>query len=155
MLQVTKKIEYSLIALSYMRMREGRSISAREVAEHNGIPLSLTANLLKALARKGLVATRRGAAGGYTLGRDMQDIRLGEVFSAVEGTVDLTPCCRENGEAGCDLVANCAIKSSIMQLNQLLSDVFRNMSLEEFFQLGQFPSPVKGRASAPVIPPVT
>ncbi len=148
MLQVTKKVEYSLIALSYMRLREGRPVSAREIAEHNSIPVSLTANLLKLLARRNLVVTRRGASGGYTLGRSMCEILLGDVMAAVEGQSYLTPCCRENGKSGCDLVASCSIKSSIVQLNRMLYDVFRDMTLDDFFRLGGAAAPGCGESAA-------
>lgn len=136
MLQMTKKIEYGLIALVYLGRNGDRSVSAREVAEQNDIPLSLTANVLKMLAKGNVVATRRGASGGYTLDRRLDEIRLGDIMAAVEGPMSLTSCCRENGEGGCELIGSCSIKTSIVRLNQKLSAGIAQMSLREFLELG-------------------
>lgn len=136
MLQMTKKVEYGLIALVYLGRSGERSVSAREVAEQNDIPLSLTANVLKMLAKGHVVATRRGALGGYTLDRRLDEIRLGEVMAAVEGPMRLTACCRENGLGGCELIGSCSIKTSIVRLNQKLTAGLAQMSLSEFVALG-------------------
>ncbi len=136
MFQVTRKVEYSLIALVYMHGKTGTPVSAREIAEHNAIPLSLTANILKSLARNGLIATRRGATGGYTLEQAVGKIRLGEVVSAVEGPMNLTPCCEARETGCCGLIGHCSIRSSMRMLNQQLVDFVRNMTLDEFIRLG-------------------
>lgn len=136
MLQMTKKVEYGLIALVYLGRSGERSVSAREVAEQNDIPLSLTANVLKMLAKGNVVATRRGASGGYTLDRRLDEILLGDVMAAVEGPMTLTACCRENGHGGCDLVGSCSIKTSIVRLNQRLAAGIAQMNLRDFLELG-------------------
>jgi Rrf2 family protein len=136
MVLLTKKVEYSLIALVYIDQKEGVAVSAREIAEHNAIPVSLTANILKTLARNGLVTTRRGAAGGYTLERGMEEIRIEQVMSAIEGPLQLSPCCRDLGETGCTLVGSCSIKSAMMALNKQMTGLIRSMSLREFLNLG-------------------
>lgn len=137
MLQVTKKVEYGLIALSYMSLKDGQSVSAREIAEKNSIPVSLTANILKALARHNVVVTRRGATGGYALGKSMQEIRLGDVMRAVESPMHIAACCRETGGAGCEMDGFCTIKSSVANLNAQLMNAVASMSMEEFLSLGR------------------
>jgi len=136
MLLVTKKVEYSLIALVHIDRKDGLAASAREIAEQNCIPVSLTANILKALARSGLVTTRRGATGGYTLERALDDIRLEQVMEAIEGPLRLTPCCRDLGESGCSLVGSCSIKSAMMALNNQLAALICGMSLRKFLDMG-------------------
>lgn len=137
---MTKKVEYGLIALAYIGGNGGRPVSAREVAEKNAIPLSLTANVLKLLAKSRVVTTRRGAAGGYTLDRDLGAIRLQEVMSAVEGPVRLTPCCCDDGHAACDLAGSCSIQSSITRLNAMLVGNIAAMTLRDFLALGHAPA---------------
>lgn len=137
MLHVTKKVEYSLIALVYMAKESGKSVSAREIAVQNAIPLSLTANILKLLAKTGMVATRRGAAGGYSLEKSTDSVTLGDVMEAVGGPMHITACCRDQGHAGCGLVGSCSIKSSILQLNNRLMESMHAISLTEFLNLGR------------------
>jgi Rrf2 family protein len=133
---MTKKVEYGLIALAYIGDNGGRPVSAREVAEKNAIPLSLTANVLKLLAKGRVVATRRGASGGYTLDRDLGHIRLQDVMAAVEGPVRLTPCC-ENGRGDCELAGTCVIQPAIARLNALLVSNIAGLTLRDFLALGR------------------
>ncbi len=137
MLQVTKKVEYGLIALSYISLKAGQPVSAREIAEKNTIPISLTANILKALAKHNVVVTRRGVTGGYALGKSMRDIRLGDVMRAVEAPMHIAACCRESGGAGCEMDGFCTIKSSVLRLNAQLMSAVAEMSMEEFLSLGR------------------
>jgi Rrf2 family protein len=141
MLQVTKKVEYGLIALAYMSQKVGLSVSAREIAEKNSIPVSLTANILKSLAKHQVVLTRRGVAGGYTLGKPVGEIKLGDVMRAVSSPMHIAACCRETGGAGCEMDGVCAIQSSILKLNAQLMDAVANMSMDEFLSLGR-PAPL-------------
>jgi Rrf2 family protein len=136
MLQVTKKFEYGLIALLYMGAEPGRAVSAREIAQRNLIPTALTANVLKALAKGNLIATRRGVAGGYALERSLGDITIGDVVTALEGPAGLTQCCQDPERKNCELVATCSIRSSILQLNERLFGWMRAMSVEEFGKMG-------------------
>jgi Rrf2 family protein len=140
MLQITKKVEYGLIALVYIGRCDGRSVSAREVSEHNALPLSLTANVLKSLAKQGVLATRRGSSGGYTLERALKEITLKEVVAAVEGDMNLTSCCRQNGLGGCELIGSCSIKAAIVQLNSKLLGGLGSLSLDDLMAMSHGPA---------------
>ena len=141
MLQVTKKFEYGLIVLTYMGARPGRAVSAREIARNNLIPPALTANVLKALAKGKLIATRRGVSGGYALEKPMRDISIADVMTALEGPVALTRCCRDPEQSDCELMAGCAIRDSMARLNERLFGWVQRMSLEEFHQMGKESAP--------------
>ena len=69
MLQLTKRTEYGLIALTFLTQRQGTICSVREICEHYPVPRRLVAEVLKDLCHAGLVDSHRGAAGGYTLAR--------------------------------------------------------------------------------------
>ncbi|MBI5209972.1 MAG: Rrf2 family transcriptional regulator [Elusimicrobia bacterium] len=48
--------------------------------------------VLQRLVHAGLVRSSRGPKGGYALARSSRDIRMGEVFAAIEGRPSLTAC---------------------------------------------------------------
>jgi Rrf2 family protein len=60
-------------------------VTAESVASSQGLPKKFLEAILSELRRAGLVASTRGAAGGYTLGRPADQISLGEIFRAVDG----------------------------------------------------------------------
>ena len=73
MLKLTKKADYSLIALKHfaaVRSINGSgaaALSAKELAESSGIPLPLLSKLLQKLGKTGFLISEYGTNGGYRL----------------------------------------------------------------------------------------
>ena len=65
MLQLSKKVEYGLIALRHMAMKPvGQVFTAKELALEYAIPYELLAKVLQKLARAGVVISTQGVKGG-------------------------------------------------------------------------------------------
>jgi Rrf2 family protein len=62
------------------------------IACATGVPEPTVAKVLKALAGQGLVASQRGARGGYTLARPLASIPVAAVIEAIDGPIALTAC---------------------------------------------------------------
>jgi len=118
MLQLTKRTEYGLIALTFLTHREGSICSVREICEHYPVPRRLVAEVLKDLCHAGLVDSHRGAAGGYTLARRPATITVGDVVAVLEGHPSLTSCASAGAlEAQpCGIQSVCPIRSPIETL---------------------------------------
>lgn len=136
MLQLTRKTDYALVALSHLalRRREGAGpSSARCIAEAYQLPLPLLMNILKELAQAKLVSSTRGAAGGYELAAEPDRVTLLEVIVALEGPVKLTACC--DGlpivGQGCCAAESCPIQGAIQQLHRRMKSFFGDVTLEE------------------------
>ncbi len=69
------------------------AVQAKDIARREDIPLRYLEQLFQDLKRAGIVESRRGPRGGYTLRRSPDDLRLGEVVRALQGwvEVDLEP----------------------------------------------------------------
>lgn len=61
---------------------------AKDIARREGIPLRYLEQIFQDLKRAGIVDSRRGPRGGYTLKRPPESIRLGEVVRALQGPLD-------------------------------------------------------------------
>ena len=59
----------------------------RVISERQGIPSRYLEQIFQWLRRAGLVTSKRGPGGGYTLSRSPARISLREVVEAVEGPV--------------------------------------------------------------------
>jgi len=85
-LRISAKGEYALKAMLDLSLQPPRRIvPIQEIAARQGIPQRYLEQVLQALKRAGLLASRRGAAGGYQLARAPEDITAGDVLRAVEG----------------------------------------------------------------------
>ncbi|MEX1025943.1 MAG: Rrf2 family transcriptional regulator [Planctomycetota bacterium] len=140
MLQLTKRTEYGLIALTHLATRAGEVVSVRELCEAYPLPKRLVAEVLKDLCREGLVDSTRGASGGYALARPAAEVSVGTVVATLEGHPSLTSCESlgayvANATRGvCELESNCPIKSPIHQLRASLWSMLEATSLADLAQ---------------------
>jgi Rrf2 family protein len=83
---VSAKTEYACIAVLELAARHGRGepVRIREIAEAHGIPSRFLVQILLQLKSAGLVQSIRGAAGGYNLAREPDEITLLDVMMVVD-----------------------------------------------------------------------
>ncbi len=87
-MRVSQRLDYALQAVTALAaLPAGRLIAAGELAEQLHLPRRFVEQQVTLLAHAGIVACRRGAAGGCVLARDSADITVAEVVRAVQGDV--------------------------------------------------------------------
>lgn len=132
MLSLSKKMEYALIALTHLAKAEGvRAVSAKELAETYEIPSELLAKVMQKLAKAELVVSTAGPTGGYRLARTAEQIQIGNVIEAIEGTsAALVPCLRTD-HADCEHTDRCTIQKPLTRLNARISEMLNRVTLAE------------------------
>ena len=133
MLQLTKRTEYGLIALTHLAQRAGSVCSVREVCGSYPVPRRLVAEVLKDLCHAQLVESHRGASGGYSLARPADAISVGDVVAALEGHPSLTSCASLGLYVGhaCDVERVCPIRSPIETLRHELWRMLARTTLRD------------------------
>lgn len=118
MLQLTKRTEYGLIALTHLAQRAGSVSSVREICASYPMPRRLVAEVLKDLCHANLVASHRGSSGGYSLARAPETISVGDAVGALEGHPALTSCVSFGLHVAqtCGVESVCPIRSPIETL---------------------------------------
>src|SRR3954454_5273921 len=96
---VSAKTEYACIAVLELAARHGQPepVRIRQIAEAHGIPSRFLVQILLQLKSAGLVQSTRGAAGGYQLAKEPEDITLLDVMTVVDGQL---------GQAGASATRN-------------------------------------------------
>ena len=84
-MRLSAKADYALRACLELAILEGGNAKGEAVARAQAIPLRFLEQILLDLRHAGLVASQRGAEGGYRLARAPDEIRLADVIRAVEG----------------------------------------------------------------------
>jgi Rrf2 family cysteine metabolism transcriptional repressor len=84
-MRVSAKAEYACIAMLELaaNFAEPQPVRIKAIAEAHGIDQRFLVQILLQLKTAGLVASVRGAAGGYRLARPPQQIALADVINAV------------------------------------------------------------------------
>jgi Rrf2 family transcriptional regulator, cysteine metabolism repressor len=107
------KAEYGVRVMAHLAARnDDGPVSLGSIAESEGLPLAYLEHLVQRLRRAGLVESRRGAHGGYSLARPAGAISMAEVVEALEGEIapiecitsgaDGTLVCAREGQPGHD-----------------------------------------------------
>jgi Rrf2 family cysteine metabolism transcriptional repressor len=87
------KAEYGVRVMAHLARHDGDNpISLGTIADAEGLPLAYLEHLVQRLRKAGLVESRRGAYGGYTLAREAGDISMAEVVRALEGEIAPIEC---------------------------------------------------------------
>ena len=85
-MRITAKADYAVRAAAELAAAEGTGpVKGERIATAQDIPLKFLENILSELRTAGLVASRRGAEGGYWLDRPASEIAVADVLRAVEG----------------------------------------------------------------------
>ena len=88
-MKLSTKGRYAMAALADIALQpEGSLVTLGEIAQRQDISLAYLEQLFVKLRRSELVASVRGPGGGYRLARPPADIRVVDVLTAVDETVD-------------------------------------------------------------------
>jgi len=83
--RITAKVDYAVRAATELAAAPPGPMKGDALATSQGIPVKFLENILADLRRAGLVASQRGAEGGYRLARPPSDITVADIIRAVEG----------------------------------------------------------------------
>ena len=85
-MRITAKADYAVRAAAELAAAEGTGpVKGERIATAQDIPLKFLENILSELRTAGIVASRRGAEGGYWLDRPASEIAVADVLRAIEG----------------------------------------------------------------------
>jgi Rrf2 family cysteine metabolism transcriptional repressor len=89
-MKISAKTEYACIAMLELASQygSGEPVRIRRIAERHSIPPRFLVQILLQLKGAGLVASVRGAAGGYQLIKPPQDVSLGHVMEVIDGATE-------------------------------------------------------------------
>ena len=117
MLKLTKKADYSLIALKHLTLlRDGETVSAKDIADAYGIPQPLLSKILQRLAREGFLRSEHGTNGGYRLARDPHTITTLEIIRVIDGPIILTSCFTDHGD--CLHSTRCSVREPLRRVHE-------------------------------------
>ncbi|GLQ26715.1 Rrf2 family transcriptional regulator [Sulfitobacter pacificus] len=88
-MKLSTKGRYAMVALADIALqRDDSLVSLGDIAERQSISLPYLEQLFVKLRRAELVSSVRGPGGGYRLSRPASEIRVVDILSAVDETVD-------------------------------------------------------------------
>jgi FeS assembly SUF system regulator len=129
-IRLSKLADYGIVMMTNMARHPTRQHNAAEIAAESHIPLPMASKILKALARAGLLASHRGAKGGYGLARAAEAITVAEVIVALEGPIALTACI-EDGPGECGIESFCPARANWQRINDAIRQALEQITMAE------------------------
>ncbi len=137
-MKLSKKSEYGLRALLELTLaHETGTLQRQDIAARQHIPIEFLEQILLALKRAGLLSSRRGAKGGYTLIKQPKDISLGQVIRILDGPLAPIGCVSKTAYQKCSdcPYANktqCPVQQVMGAVRDAIADILDNYSLADF-----------------------
>ncbi|MFM8981020.1 MAG: SUF system Fe-S cluster assembly regulator [Planctomycetia bacterium] len=131
MLRITRQTDYGIVLLArFASLPPGTVRNAKDLAAEEGLPAPMASKILKLLGRSGLLASHRGATGGYSLARPAREISVADIIAALEGPIALTECLGAQ-ERGCAISASCPTRPNWARINQAIAGALAGVHLDE------------------------
>jgi FeS assembly SUF system regulator len=130
MFRLNRLTDYAVVVLSQMAMHPERRVNATQVAEDTGVPQPTAAKVLNLLAKGGILASQRGAAGGYSLARPADRIGVAEIVQAMDGPIALTACV-DGAADSCGSEAFCPIRGNWERVNTAIRTALDSVTLAD------------------------
>ncbi len=89
---ISQTAEYALRAIAYLAKSPDDLHITREIAEATKVPSGYLAKVMQTLVKAGLVQSRRGLGGGFTLNSSTEDISILDVVNAVDPLQRILSC---------------------------------------------------------------
>jgi Rrf2 family transcriptional regulator, cysteine metabolism repressor len=89
-MKISTKGRYGLRAMLDLAVNSiGDQVSLKSIAQRQNISDGYLEQVFSVLRKSGLVKSIKGAQGGYILGKDVQDIKVGDVLRVLEGDLSV------------------------------------------------------------------
>lgn len=89
----SKKCEYGLQAVLYLTANEDKTvISAEEIAKQLNIPKEFVSKILQSLTDSGIIVSKKGKNGGFSLAKSPSKIKLIDIVASIDGLEVFNKC---------------------------------------------------------------
>jgi Rrf2 family protein len=114
--KLSNKGRYAVRALFDIAFfNDGKPTQVKDIAERQDIPPRFLEQIFQDLKRAGIVGSKRGPQGGYSLSKRPLEIRLGDVVRALEGPIVLGDRGESESKASRSSAESCRVSESVFR----------------------------------------
>ncbi|MDP7541588.1 MAG: Rrf2 family transcriptional regulator [Candidatus Pelagibacter bacterium] len=134
-MKLTTKGRYAVMALADIaKFNQNEPISLRDISLRQGISLLYLEQIFLKLKKKNIVVSVRGTNGGYALSKAPKEIKLADIFSAVDEELK-TLNCKKDSKKGCNnKTAKCITHNLWNELEDYINNFFEKKNLSDLIE---------------------
>ena len=134
-MKLTSKGRYAVMALADMAKFDNiNPVSLRDISLRQGISLDYLEQIFSKLRKKDIVLSVRGTQGGYVLNKKAKEIKLTNIFDAVDEKVKTVQCKKESKKSCNGRSTKCLTHNLWDELENHINDFFEKKSLEDLIK---------------------
>ena len=134
-MKLSTKGRYGLRALiDLAKYSEIEPVSISSIATRQGISERYLEQLMTLLKKAEIIKSIRGAAGGYVLARPMEDISVGDVLRALEGSLEPVEYAAFGDGESCEAAGGCVTKYVWQKINESINLTVDEISLKKLVE---------------------
>ena len=116
----------------------GLSTQVREISARQAISPRYIEQIFQKLKKAGIVKSIRGPSGGYYLAKKLDEIRVGDIVRATEGSVRLVHCAgRPLSKKACDRIEQCVVRDVWAEASDRLMAYLDSVTLQDLCREAQ------------------
>ena len=134
-MRLTSKGRYAVMALTDLaRFDDANPVSLRDISLRQGISLDYLEQIFSKLKKNQIVKSIRGTQGGYILSKRPNEIKLNNIFHAVDEKIKTVQCKKES-KKGCNgKSTKCVTHNLWDELEIHINSFFEKKSLEDLLK---------------------
>ena len=133
-MRISRKAEYALRALLLLgRDNPDKVHQIQELSEAGRIPVKFLEQILLSLRNHGILSSKRGVGGGYTLRRRPSEMTVLEVIELMDGPIAPLPCALDKNSETCTCAepAFCSLRPLMMAAREQLCELFGSKTIQD------------------------
>jgi len=129
-MKLSTRTRYGVRAVLELAENRGQGpLRTKTIAQRQEISVKYLEQLMTILKSAGFVKSIRGARGGYVLAKAPNQIKLSEVFTALEGTVTTVECIED--ESFCVRVSDCLTRQVWIEVENAIIGILEAKTLQD------------------------
>ena len=131
-MKLTSKGRYAVMALvDIAKFDNINPVSLRDISLRQGISVDFLEQIFSKLKKKEIVKSIRGTQGGYILSKKPSEIKLNNIFDAIDENVKTVQCKKESKKSCNGKSSKCVTHDLWNELETHINSFFEQKSLED------------------------
>ena len=128
---VTQKKQYALRAIFELaKYRWQTPVKSAQIAEAQAIPLRFLEVIMGQLKRAGIVDSKRGYFGGYTLIQSADQIYVGDIFRVLDSVDNAEACMACTSKGNCPFLGDCVFMGLWDRAQRAMDSVYDQTTIQ-------------------------
>jgi Rrf2 family protein len=131
-MRISRKGEYALRAMTYLALNyKTGPVPIHVISDREKIPQKFLEQILLQLKRRGMLESKRGVRGGYSLLRDPRRVSLAQIIREIDGPLAPLGCVSKWAHVRCPDEKKCGLRKVMLGVRNVVAEMLEGITLED------------------------